>query len=377
MKVKNIILFISSVGLSLILLEIGLRVFTLFPIHPPLANRVYDERLGYRLKPFSKEGDQNGFRNEKALKQADIVTLGDSQTFGDNVSREDSWPQQLALMTNRSVYNFGIGGYGSLQYCYLIDEVIKLCPRHIILGLYVVNDLDDTCNLMNQLEFWQNWAKERGFNIEVGRNFKQPVPPVHETDRLTGFTGRMWDGIRPVLTQTAIGSLIVYYAQISLIQQPNPNDTVIINEEVNKTIIKHTRISAHKRYTDLTQTDIALAFEITKTILYEAKRKADNKNIQFSVVFIPSKENVFFEYLIDKGYQLPKDYYASISNERALVERFSVFLREIGVRYVDARSYVVQELYKTENVYSTSDDGHPSKVGYKAYAKAVYENLFK
>ena len=110
MKIKNILLFISSVGFSLLIFEIGLRTFTVFPIHSPLANRVYDERLGYRLKPFSKEGDQNGFRNKKAIEKAEIVTLGDSHTFGYNVSIEESWPQQLSHMTNLSVYNLGMGG---------------------------------------------------------------------------------------------------------------------------------------------------------------------------------------------------------------------------------------------------------------------------
>jgi hypothetical protein len=94
------------------------------------------------------------------------------------------------------------------------------------------------------------------------------------------------------------------------------------------------------------------------------------------VARIPSKENVFFDYLIERGYKLPQDYYLLISNERSLVDKFSVFLRGIGVRYVDARSYVVQELHKSGNVYLRSDDGHPVKIGYDAYAKAVYENLF-
>ena len=159
-------------------------------------------------------------------------------------------------------------------------------PRYIILALYLANDLDDTCNLINQLEFWKNWAKEKGFNIEACCNFRQSDTPVQQTGIYIRFT-RMWDRIQSILTNTATGSLIAYYSKSLLIKKPNPDYTVIINEELNKTIIKHTRISQHKRATDLAQANIALAFEITKTTIFETKRIADNNMIQFSVVFIP------------------------------------------------------------------------------------------
>jgi lysophospholipase L1-like esterase len=366
MKVKNVMLLVSALGFSLIILEVGLRWFTVFPIHSRLANRVYDERLGYRMTPHLKGIDKNGFRNKETLTRADIVTIGDSHTYGNNVSSEESWPQQLALMTNNSVYNFGVGGYGILQYSYLIDEAIKLNPKQIIMGLYLANDLAGTCKLMKQIVFWQNWAKERGFNIEACINLQQSDKLVHPSTR---------DSIKSGLIKTAIGSLIAYYSQGPLIEKPHPNDMVVINDKMNKTIIRHEKISRHMRATDLTKTRIALSFEITKAILLEAKRKADSNNIKFSIVFIPSKENVFFDYLIEKGYKLPIDYYTLISNERTLVEQFSAFLRGIGVEYVDARPYVVQELNKSGNVYRREDDGHPVKTGYNAYAKAVYENI--
>ena len=39
--------------------------------------------------------DENGFRNPKLFEEVDIVTVGDSFTYGNNVSSEKSWPQQL------------------------------------------------------------------------------------------------------------------------------------------------------------------------------------------------------------------------------------------------------------------------------------------
>lgn len=376
MQKKNVVLFLGSVCVSLVIFEFGLRAFTVFPIHPPLANRVYDDRLGYRMKRFSGEIDQNGFRNRKILANAQIVAVGDSHTFGYNVSIDEAWPQQLARMTNESVYNLGVGGYGSLQYYYLIDGAIRLHPRHIVLGLYIANDLDDTCKLISQLEYWQKWAEDRGFNIEACRNSEKSDPPGNKVGVGARPLG-VWWAIEAMLLKTAIGSLVQYYSMGLLAEMPSPDDTVIVNEKVNKTIIRHARIAAHKRYTDLTREHIAFGFQISKRVLLEAKRLADDNGIKFSVVFIPSKENVFFDYLIEKGYKLPQDYYALISNERDLLEKFSVFLGEINVRSVDARPYILQELYKSGNVYLGSDDGHPTKIGYEAYAKAVYGILLQ
>jgi len=151
---------------------------------------------------------------------------------------------------------------------------------------------------------------------------------------------------------------------------------VIVSEQMNKTIINYNRITRHERYTNIDQPDILLSFEITKDIIHELKKKAELNNIQFSIVFIPSKENVFFDYLIEKEYQVPEAYNKLIDNERALVDKFSVFFEEIGVKFVDARPYVVHELYNSGNIYPTADDGHPLKIGYKAYAKAAYDSIF-
>jgi hypothetical protein len=43
---------------------------------------------------------------------------------------------------------------------------------------------------------------------------------------------------------------------------------------------------------------------VTEDLLREMK-KADALGIEFSVVLIPSKEVVFFNYLKEKGYKLP------------------------------------------------------------------------
>ena len=114
MKVKKeILLLMVSLALSLFVMEFGLRAFTHFPIHGTKNNRVGHPVLGYTLNPSLSYVDASGFRNPMQDKrQHDIVAIGDSHTYGDNVGWKDAWPYRLGRILNKSVYNYGIGGYG-------------------------------------------------------------------------------------------------------------------------------------------------------------------------------------------------------------------------------------------------------------------------
>jgi lysophospholipase L1-like esterase len=379
MNFKKLMLLIGSVCFSLFIVEVWLRLFSIFPNHYLTVNRIYDENLGHKVNPRLRDIDQNGFRNKKSLKKATIVALGDSFTFGYNVHSEETWPQQLARMTNKTVYNFGVGEYGILQYYYLMEDAIKLQPQYIIMGLFLVNDLEDTCGLLRKTDFWKKlvkeWAKNSGFHIEEC---------IHAKQSNVGKQRGIFDRIKLTLGKTAIGAFILHSTQVSFHIQDflghlqiiaNTKKAVIINERMNKTIITHTRLSYNIRATDMNQPDIAQAFEIAKYFINEAKKKAELNNINFGVVLIPSKGNVFFDYLREKGHQLPEVFHRSVNNERALLDKFSSFFREIGLMFVDALPYVVHELYNSGNVYPVSDEGHPLEVGYKAYAEAVYNYI--
>jgi lysophospholipase L1-like esterase len=314
----------------------------------------------------SVEGiDGNGFRNIDMLETAEIVALGDSHTYGNNVGLEESWPQQLAKMANLTAYNFGVGGYGSLQYHYLLQDAVALGPKYIVLGLYIANDLSDVCVMIREMEYWQEWAKMRGYDIG---------PCLHSSMRLENSSKQLTKLLFDLVTQTAVGSLMALVQQRAS-EKIGVRSAVVVKEESNPTIISHKRIAAHKTYMDMDQEEISLGFEITKDIIGDAKIKSDLNNISFSVALIPSKERVFFDYLIDKDYELPEKYRESVDNEMKLVNRFLRLFGELGIEAVDVKPNVLRELYKSDNVYTQSDDGHPGRIGYKAYAEAIYASI--
>jgi len=354
---KKLAFITFSIVISLILLELGLRFVIPLLINLPNGNKIDDDKLGHTVNKSLSGIDENGFRNPEILEQADIVFLGDSHTYGINASLEESWPQQLAKMANMTVYNFGVGNYGSLQYYYLMEEARKLKPKHIIVGLYLANDLDDVCKSISKMDYWQRRVKELGYNVETC--FKSS----HKLNRLKQF-----------LSNQHL-SLLSAYGLKKIYQGLKLGDAVNIKEETFSTIIKYKRIASHKNNMDLDRERIRFGFEITKDIIEDMNREANLDNTEFSVVIIPSKERVFFDYLTQRGYQLPNEYNELVDNEINLVNMFSHFFNEQGIKFVDAKPYVEQQIYKSKPVYLSSDNGHPLGIGYNAYATAAFNCL--
>jgi hypothetical protein len=386
----KLILLIISTALGIAIMEIGLRTFSVFPViswvNSPYLSR--DEILLFNMAYNKKYGiDINGFRNPQALTKADIVTLGDSHTFGFNVKTEDSWPYQLGRMGNKTVYNLGIGNYGISQYYYLIDKAISLRPKHIIIGLYLANDLNDTCLLFRRLEYWRQWARKNNINID---DCYCPACAEDEVDEAASkkttnrsVVGYLKSSIKNSAIFTFTDYMILTPLKAELIYFMHKSNTsvdsnlIIIKDHKQKTIFSYRRLNGINNNIDLKKHNIQTAFEIAQNLLIEMNNKAVQDNIVFSVLFIPSKENVYYEYLLNSHYKLPGEFHMLVNNERALLIAFSKFLDKKGIKWADARPYVAEALNGEDKVYKITLDDHPISPGYSAYAKAAYEHIMQ
>lgn len=128
---KRIAVVLITALIVLLAVEGALRVLTDYPVHIEARHTVPDAKLFYRMNSSLDGIDKAGFRNPKVITRADIVTIGDSHTFGTNVKSEESWPMQMAARSGLTVYNLGIVGYGILQYKVLVDKALKMNPRCI------------------------------------------------------------------------------------------------------------------------------------------------------------------------------------------------------------------------------------------------------
>ncbi|HKQ33250.1 MAG TPA: hypothetical protein VJV40_08595, partial [Thermodesulfobacteriota bacterium] len=296
MNLRKTALILCSIFISLAVLEVGLRILSAFLIYSPKNSQVYDEKLGRRIDPSLEDIDDNGFRNPSIPERADIVTLGDSHTYGVNVKSENAWPYQLGRMSGMSVYNLGVGGYGPLQYYYLMDTALSFKPRHIILGLYPANDMSDVCKMIDESEYWRDWAAKRGYDAGVCKGSES-------------FFGRV---------NRTLSDLHVYWMVASAVKRVNEStnfgDAIEVTEGDNKTIMKYATIRSHMKKTDISRQKISLGLAVTEDVLREMKSKADAEGVEFGVVLIPSKEIAFYDYLKANGYEIPDDYEKLVVN---------------------------------------------------------------
>ena len=356
---KKILLLVVSLTVSTICLEAALRVLGL-----PINNIVPHEILEYTLRPSLASIDEDGFRNPSVLTQADIVTLGDSHTYGQNVESDASWPQQLARLTGQRVYNFGVGGYGMLQYYYLLDKAIALKPQTIVIGALFANDLSDVIKLVMRQPYWRAWCKERETKLlDVTADPSQTEKYVKKKSswiKNTAISCLYEDIIRPKILRRIF---------------PKKKDGIRIKDDKNTKLLSSKRTKAIGRYTDFKRPEISAAYTLTKTLLREMKEKCDTHNIRLCILLIPSMESVFYPYLVDRQYDLPQEFHLLAENESEIMDDISTFFDEQQIDYVKILDPLREKVETQGGIYPKDSDGHPFAAGYAVYAEGVYQCL--
>ena len=357
---KKLLLLSVSIALCTVAGELALRAFTPFPIHNPAFNIRNHDALERIMSQTLPDIDAHGFRNPPGLDRVDLVTLGDSHTYGFNVSADAAWPRQLAAASELSVYNYGVGTYGVLHYAYLFEKALERRPRYILVGLYPANDFADFCTLATR-PYWTDTLDEMGLDSTACG------PPERDAQRRpVSFRERL-------IASTAIASML-WYIKVERIRSVLPdyggrehefgNHTVFVADELLE-------VRAQKMDPDAAwMTEAKGAAFQTFTNM---SKRASALGIAFGVLIIPSRERVLSEFVDARGaHEERLREVARMENE--LVQTFRAFFEEIGVPNVDAFPEVRDAF---EDSWAGSDalypfwDAHPLEPGYAAYARAA------
>ncbi len=163
----NILLILIGTLVGLFIAELGIRIYTaqLFSfkrfnfdyvevIGGHKIERVkYDPTLGWipnagiRIvngKTYSVNKDStrlNGTNRKFPTDKNQILAVGDSFTFGHNVSDSDAWPAQLENEIGRSVVNGGVFGYGLDQIILRSKSLYKEYEPEILLVSFITEDI--------------------------------------------------------------------------------------------------------------------------------------------------------------------------------------------------------------------------------------------
>ncbi|HER19672.1 MAG TPA: SGNH/GDSL hydrolase family protein, partial [Chromatiales bacterium] len=145
-----------STAAGAVVAEFAARI-VLDPVDYLKPRLVQDEILHHHIEPGSGGHDEWGFRNPAVPESVDIVAIGDSQTYGVGTTSGDAWPAALSRRIDRSVYSLALGGYGPVQYLYLLEHrALALDPSLVIVGFYYGNDIRDAYNAAAYLDSWES-----------------------------------------------------------------------------------------------------------------------------------------------------------------------------------------------------------------------------
>jgi hypothetical protein len=374
MKIKtfviNTILIIFSTAVSLVLAEFCARLF-LNPSNYLGVGMVPDKILGAVPSPTAKAGfDSWGFRNRSVPSSADIVAVGDSHTFGNTAQMEESWPYVFGKLSGKSVYNMGMGGYGPNQYFALsTTKALALKPRIIVWGLYMGDDFENAYSITYGLDYWaylrEQPAQKASFDI-----WGDQQPKTGAVKNM-----RIWLSEHSVLYQLAFhsgwGGRLQGEAQIKNAAQLYPGVATSLSIP-DKNILEAFRPQSMLVRLDQKSPAVLEGMRITFELIKQMNAICQQNHIQFVVVVIPIKEEVFSDYL-EHNPKLPLSNVLDslMENDREARSKTFKFLSDSSIAYVDPlpalKNAAGQELYAR-----TAADMHPGKKGYGVIGQTVF-----
>ena len=385
-------------ALSIAVLETSLRLFAFLLQRKQFGLRgaarplrtISDSRLGHRPNPGYPGHDRNGFRNSRVPDEAFIVTLGDSQTYGNGVSLEENWPSRLKSMIHETVYNMAFGGYGPAHSLILWDEAVALNPKFVLVEFYAGNDLFDSFDLAYNQGQLEDLKTSNSGQREIIKGLEASNPISVEVNRTFRF------GRRAGLIEPADSGFISKYSKIyslfmharyelsrRLRQRNRPEDEwelamriVEAHPKYFEVFIKgkfKTVFTSQYRLTALNLDDprIAEGLHISLEAFRRMSKLATSRSIRFMVVLIPSKEAVFRSLLSHPT----TDYRNLQKNEERLWRITKHFLNQNGIPYLDALPALQETFERGNQPYNASTDGHLNKFGHQAIAELVAPNV--
>lgn len=362
----NQLTFVGALLFSLCAAEIILRIMTPFPVNYS-SNKEPDPDLGYRVSKDFHEADANGFRNKPGTSY-EIMAIGDSHTYGNNVSSNDSWPAVLERNTNNHVYNFGVGSYGIFAYHAILKTYRKPETKAAIIALYPRNDFEisgSNCLILDKPSpFWQNEFERL-----------QLVRPEFEasslcSDRLQAKSLSVGDWLER--NTAIIGALDAVLNPKGL-----PENEARYEFPDGVQPVSASRVNQSSQSMDPDNTAFNDMLENFRHLAADWSRS----DLKTGVLIIPSRERVVYGYFAhhDRLTELDPEFIAQMQNQLALETRCADILSKEKVLYRSALPEMIAALEKAlkegRGFYRPDDDGHPLQDGYAAYAAAAEDLL--
>ena len=414
MRIRNFLLngliFLVATGASLAAAEVLAR--RLIPVssvsmaesqaapetrdaHGALRAKVSDPRLLFRLAPGARGHDSRGFRNPEALEQADVVVVGDSQTWGVNVPQNRNWPSQLAEAGKVSVYSMALGGWAPPQYAALLDDAIALHPKVFLMAIYFGNDFAESCSYVYQDNSpFAQWRSNSASIVPFLQEMEGRQERYIQTFR-DFFARKKFDAVRSDPRRRVWLWLIRHFHLARIAQEYGlipgyPSTAELDRLSAREWAEQHPDTSAvydhggvstvltfGYRHTVLDRSVPCImdGIRITKAIISAMRSTLGAAEVKLGVVLIPTKEMVYATADPPMLAKAPELMRRLAEDEGAIKSDLMKTCAAEGLVCIDALPFLAERARNGEPLYKEDSDGHPIAAGYAAIARAGYAAL--
>tara|TARA_R110002049_G_scaffold4601_5_gene32183 strand:+ start:255566 stop:256900 length:1335 start_codon:yes stop_codon:yes gene_type:complete len=364
-----------------------------------------DNILGHRPRPNYADHDSRGFRNAKAIERADVVCLGDSQTYGTGVSREDAWPSRLAQLSGKSTYSMAYGGWAPTHSEVLLAEAIELDPRLVIEAFYAGNDLFDCFSMVydrGRIASHRSSAQEVRASIEeanevdpldvkIAQLFRVYCGDFQTNVEADSGSEDENDGQGSIALREFLSQYSNVYSLIRAVKDRvlESDNTIPSLDEATWAELKHIAETSSGRWEVLESEQLRTVFvpeyrlsalnlhdirireglRISQDAIRNISRDLEKEGIDFLVVLIPTKMQVFAPQLKNPS----AAFLELVNHERELWKLMKVVLNDSDIEFVDTLPVLRDAAASGIPVYKMSPNGHPSPAGHQAISDAVFE----
>ena len=294
-----------------------------------------DPYLVIRSKPLFPDvlsmgpNDILGFRNRAVPNKAAIVTIGDSQTYGNNARLEENWPGYMAKALfgdgPEQVYNMSVGGWGGVNYLRIMESAVRFNPQVIIIAYYTGNDA--YTDFRNTYSIDELGYLRTDPSLNAG-----DLPEVVELREDQLYPVAFADGVETVFTPQ------YRYAP------NNRNDPAIL-----------------------------AGYDIMAATAREITRIALANDIQPIFTVIPTKEYVYREKVAaEAGLTANAAYRQLVADESANIAALTEQLAALnGAMFIDVAGALTEAARTAVPLYPPDVNGHPLPAGYRVIGETL------
>jgi len=382
-----------SVVITLAMLEFGAMLLVRSDLLPdPQIRPITEDALLMSVAvPDTPDYDANGWRNAQALSEADIVVIGDSQTWGFNATLDETWWSVMGQQLDQTVYSLALGGYGTIQYQQLIPDALALNPQTIVIGNYAGNDLYDAYRVVYGLDFYAD-QRRLADDPETSQQFRREINNTQEAllrveeqlhDRY--FTPTWGETLQ---SQTYLGQLLSAQGLFpdALLARPTLNDAFEQIAAEVETLDQRmpiylgddtlTLMAPRYRLYGLDQRDARIqeGMRLTQEALLQMQAQTAAAGVDVLMLIIPTKEMIYADAIESQYGELSEDYQQLIAGERWYRDALMSLFEANDIAYVDALP-PLRAAALDETLFPPSSDSHYLPAGYRIIGEAVAAHL--